>query len=585
MRMSRLLAPTLREVPADAEIASQQLLLRAGFIRRISPGVYAFLPLMWRVLRKIEALARQELDASGAQELLMPNLVPAELWQESGRWYAYGPELLRLRNRSDRQELLGPTHEETITAIAREELRSYRQLPLTLYQIQSKFRDENRPRFGLLRGREFLMKDAYSFHADAASLEETYSAMCRSYTRIFARCGLATRRVESDVGTTGGAAAHEFIVVIETSGAENEILYCDRCDYAANVDTAESRLVAAPPEAPRTRRKVSTPAVRTVAEQAAMLHLPLERIVKTLVVRAIWRSKDETERCTDVVALVRGDTQVNLVKLRTSLGCTEIRPATELEVQAITGTAPGFVGPFSLPDGVLVVADESLRQLSNFSTGAGEIDMHWVDANWDPAFSPGLWADIRSALPGEVCGRCGEGRLNHARGIEVGNTFKLDTRYSSAMHATYDAPDGSEQPFVMGCYELGITRTAQAAVEACHDDNGIQWPVAIAPYHLVIIPANPQDTELMRAATDLYEQATRAGIETVLDDRDDRAGVKFKDADLIGFPLRITVGKGLKNGKLELKIRATGELMEIPVEAAVDHLVGLITPARTPFGG
>lgn len=589
--MSRLLVRTLREVPSDAEIASHRLLLRGGFIRRVSPGVYNFLPLGLRVVQKVERIVREEMDATGAQELRMPILCPAELWQESGRWAAYGKEMFRLRNRHDRDELLGPTHEEVITAIARDEVRSYKQLPINLYQLQSKFRDEIRPRFGLLRGREFVMKDAYSFHESQESLDETYEHMSRTYTRIFERCGLRTRAVESDVGAIGGSSAHEFMVVVDTAGGENEILYCDSCDYAANVERAEARLPGAPPEPRRERRMVPTPGIRTVAEQADMLGIPTARIVKTLVAYAV-RAGDgagdgDGERAEPLVALVRGDCQVNLIKLANYLGCQEIRPATDEEVVAATGVKPGFVGPFSLPPGLRVVADEGVRDLTNFSTGAGEIDMHWVDANWgggpgEGGFAPGEWADIRQAEAGARCTRCEAGRLEATKGIEVGNIFKLGTKYSKAMNATYAAADGSEHPFVMGCYGIGITRTAQAAVEAFHDEHGIKWPAAIAPYDLVVIPANPQDPEIMQASEDLHRRLNAAGVETVLDDREDRAGVKFKDADLIGFPLRITVGKALKEGKVELKNRANGELQEIVLADAVDHVRGLLSRLRSP---
>ncbi|MBU6427532.1 MAG: proline--tRNA ligase, partial [Cyanobacteria bacterium REEB65] len=446
------------------------------------------------------------------------------------------------------------------------------------YQIQSKFRDEIRPRFGLLRGREFVMKDAYSFHDSAASLEETYDVMCRTYTRIFERCGLATRMVESDVGAIGGSAAHEFMVVVETAGGENDILYCDSCHYAANVERAESKLApsSAAAEPKRERRKVPTPGIRTVDEQAAMLQIGKDRIVKTVLCVATWNEADGSLRRQPVLALVRGDLEVNLVKLGNAAGSHEIRSASPEEVLELAGVEPGFVGPFALPAEVRVVADWSVQDLTNFSTGAGEKDMHWIDANWGSEGSPSRWADIRQAQIGETCGRCERGKLLQTKGIEVGNTFKLGTKYSKAMNAVYDAPDGSEQPFVMGCYGIGITRTAQAAAEACHDEFGIQWPAAIAPYHLVVVPANPQDSVAMQVAEDLYQQAWSCGIEAVLDDRDERAGVKFKDADLIGFPFRLTIGKALKDGRVELKVRATGEVSELPVAETLGYLRQLL---------
>jgi len=583
MRMSRLLAPTLREVPGDAEIASHQLLLRAGFIRRVSPGVYNFLPLMERVVRKVAQIVREEMDRSGAQEVRMPILCPADLWQQSGRWGAYGKEMFRLKNRHERDELLGPTHEEVVTAIAREEVRSYRQLPLNLYQIQTKFRDEIRPRFGLLRGREFLMKDAYSFHVDTADLEREYAAMCDTYTSIFNRCGLATRAVESDVGAIGGSAAHEFMVIVDTPGGECDILYSDACDYAANVERAETRM-ALPTYTPTdaAREKVHTPAIRTVAEQAAMLGIPVDQIVKTVVTLATWFDGPEGKpRHQAVVAVLRGDLKLNLVKLQNHLGCHELRTASDEEVLSHTGVVPGFVGPFDLPRGVLLVGDRSVETMRDFSTGASEKDMHYIHASWSDACRPASVADLVQAEAGMPCPRTPGGTLRATKGIEVGNTFKLGTKYSKAMGATFTTAEGGEEPFVMGCYGIGVTRTAQAAAEACHDANGIAWPVAIAPYHLVIIPANPKDEAVVAAAEQLYAQAAKAGIEAVIDDRDERAGVKFKDADLIGFPYRITVGKALAEGKVEFKPRLASEVATLPVDSVIDHVAGLVREATS----
>jgi prolyl-tRNA synthetase len=583
MRMSRLLAPTLREVPGDAEIASHQLLLRAGFIRRVSPGVYNFLPLMERVVRKVAQIVREEMDRSGAQEIRMPILCPADLWQQSGRWGAYGKEMFRLKNRHERDELLGPTHEEVVTAIAREEVRSYRQLPLNLYQIQTKFRDEIRPRFGLLRGREFLMKDAYSFHADTADLEREYAVMCGTYTSIFNRCGLATRAVESDVGAIGGSAAHEFMVIVDTPGGECDILYSDACDYAANVERAETRV--APPSYTPTdaaREKVHTPAIRTVAEQAAMLGIPVDQIVKTVVTLATWFDGPEGKpRHQAVVAVLRGDLKLNLVKLQNHLGCHELRTASDEEVLAHTGVVPGFVGPFDLPRGAMLVGDRSVETMRDFSTGAGEKDKHYIHASWSDACRPASFADLVQAEAGMPCPRTPGGTLHATKGIEVGNTFKLGTKYSKAMGATFTTAEGGEEPFVMGCYGIGVTRTAQAAAEACHDANGIAWPVAIAPYHLVIIPANAKDESVVAAAEHLYARAPKAGVEAVIDDRDERAGVKFKDADLIGFPYRITVGKALAEGKVEFKPRLAAEVATLPVDTVIEHVAGLVREATS----
>ncbi len=576
MKLSQMLAPTLREVPAEAEIVSHQLLLRSGLIRRVTPGVYNLYPLMWRVTRKVEQIVREEMDRSGALELRMPILNPAELWEQSGRWQVYGKEMFRLQNRHERWELLGPTHEETVTAIARDELRSYRQLPMNLYQIQAKFRDEIRPRFGLLRGREFIMKDAYSFHPDTESLEQTYAVMCRTYTRIFERCGLMTRMVESDVGAIGGSAAHEFMVVVDTAGGENDLLFCDACDYAANVERAESSLdvkhLAAklPPEELAALQKVSTPGTKTIEQLSSFLKVAPAQIVKTLVYRIEQHQEgSEAPKVSFVAALIRGDLEVNEIKLGNALGgVLDMRMANEAEIQERAGAPAGFVGPMGLKVD-RVVADESVRSMQNFVIGPNEADMHFVNANWFRDYTPEHWVDVRLAKAEEICGRCHEGHLKAAKGIEVGNTFKLGTKYSAKMNATFMDAEGNEKPFVMGCYGIGITRTAQAAVESLHDENGIKWPVAIAPYHLLIVPVNVADAEVSKVAQDLYQEALSAGVEVVIDDRDERAGVKFKDADLIGYPVRITVGKTIKDGLVEMKFRMEGNTETVAIPEAI----------------
>lgn len=570
MRMSQLLAPTLREVPADAEIVSHQLLARAGFIRRLSPGVYSHLPLMFRVIRKVERIVREEMDAAGAQELLMPVMIPAELWMETGRWQKYGKELVRFKNRHDRDEVLGPTHEEVITDVVRGTVRSYRQLPVNLYQIQTKVRDEIRPRFGLLRGREFIMKDAYSFHASTDDLEREYANMAAAYTRIFKRCGLDTRPVESDVGAIGGSAAHEFMVVVETDAGENALLYCDACGYAANVERAESRLQSFDGGAPAERRLVDTPATRTIDQLCKHLGVQPQQIAKTLLYVADGKL---------VAVVIRGDLAVNEVKLGNALAANELRMATEDEVRTTAGVAPGFVGPVGLKAHVLV--DRSLEGQTNLVMANNTPDVHWVDANWGPDFTPQHWVDVRTARADEACTRCGGGRLHAARGIEVGNIFKLGTRYSESMKATYTAPDGEEQPFIMGCYGIGITRTAQAAVEAHHDENGIKWPVPIAPYHLVIVPVNVKDEACWNAAVKLYDEARAVGLEALFDDREERAGVKFKDAELIGIPYRLTCGKALATGEVEFADRMTGEKRTLPVVGAVAEVAKLVEAALT----
>jgi prolyl-tRNA synthetase len=569
MLMSQLLAPTLREVPADAEIVSHQLLARAGYIRRLSPGVYNLLPLMFRVVKKVETIVREEMDAAGAQELNMPVMIPAELWMETGRWQKYGKELVRFKNRHDRDEVLGPTHEEVITDVVRGTVRSYRQLPINLYQIQTKVRDEIRPRFGLLRGREFIMKDAYSFHQDTDDLEREYKNMADAYTRIFRRCGLDTRAVESDVGAIGGSAAHEFMVIVETDAGENQVLYCNTCDYAANVERAESRLAEWPSTDALERQQVPTPATRTIEQLSAHLNVLPQRIAKTLIFMADGQP---------VAAVIRGDLAVNDVKLGNVLNANELRLATEEEVRAIAGVAPGFVGPCDLKVSRVVV-DRSLEGQTNLVMACNEPDVHWINVNFGRDFEVGEWADFRLATAGEACPRCEKGELQANRGIEVGNIFKLGTKYSEAMKATYTEADGAEKPFIMGCYGIGVTRTAQAAVEAHHDANGIVWPMPIAPYQVTIVPVNVNDEQQFGAAKQLYQAARAAGLEVLMDDREERAGVKFKDAELYGIPLRVTCGKTVAEGQVELAVRATGEKSLLPIDGAVAELKRMVDEA------
>lgn len=565
MRMTAMLAPTTREVPADAEIVSHQLLVRGGYVRRVAAGIYNFYPLMWRVLKKVSDIVREEMDRTGAQELMMPIVQPAELWQDSGRLNAYGKELLRLEDRHERLMVLGPTHEEMITSIARAELQSYRQLPANLYQIQTKFRDEIRPRFGLLRGREFIMKDAYSFHADTADLDREYEVMSGAYSRIFQRCGLTTRLVESDSGAIGGSTSHEFMVVVETDAGENLLLFCHHCDYAANVERADS-LIEFPigrEEADQPAQVVATPGVKTIDALAGFLHMDPHHIVKTLLYVADERL---------VAAMLPGSEQINEVKLKNALAATDLRLASEAEVQAAAGVPTGFVGPQGLPREVRRIGDRLLQGIRNFTVGVNQEDAHLINANWGAEVTLPELADLRLARSGDSCPRCREGRLQQARGIEVGNIFKLGTKYSEAMQATFANAEGQSLPFVMGCYGIGVTRTAQAAVEACHDADGILWPVPIAPYHLVIVPVNTTVAEQVEVAERLYAEARQAGIEVVLDDREERAGVKFKDADLIGFPVRVTVGKTVQDGLVEVKSRAGDWRETLPVGEAIARI-------------
>lgn len=569
--MSSLFVQTLREVPSDAEVVSHQLLLRGGYMRKLAGGIYTYLPLMWRVLKKIENIVREEMDKEGAQELLMPIVQPKELWEQSGRWAVYGKELMRLQDRHGKEMALGPTHEEVITALARDEIRSYRQLPVNLYQIQNKFRDEIRPRFGLLRGREFIMKDAYSFDVDEAGLDVAYEKMARAYTKIFLRCGLETRMVRSDSGAIGGSVSHEFMVLTKTDSGENDVLYCDKCSYAANSNNATSKMLPAELTGRFEKAEiVDTPHTRTIEELAEFLKIPSTIICKALVY--IADSKP-------AIALIRGDQNVEEIKLQNALGANEIRIATSEEILELMNkngfsAEPGFIGPKGMKN-VRIVADFSVKDLKNFVVGINQTDKHLVGANWGVDIDLPELFDIRLAQVGEGCPEC-DGHLMITKGIEVGNIFKLGTKYSKAMNATFTAEDGKEKPFIMGCYGIGISRTAAAAVERYHDEHGIKWPVQIAPYHVVVVPVSDQDEQQMSVASDIYEKLQKAGVEVVLDDRPERAGVKFKDADLIGFPYRITAGKTLSEGLVEFKIRETGEVMKLTPDEAVEKMIEVV---------
>ena len=570
MRMSQLFAPTLREVPAEAETISHQYLLRAGMIRKIAAGIYNYLPLAQRVLQKIERIVREEMDKQGGQELQMPALHPADLWLESGRWDVYGKELFRLQDRHERDYCLGPTHEEVITDLVRREVSSYRQLPLLLYQIQTKFRDEIRPRFGLIRGREFTMKDLYSFDKDEEGLAVSYQKMYHAYSEVFRRCGLKFRVVEADTGAIGGSESHEFVVIAETG--ESEIAYCDECNYAANVERAEAVLEVegSSPTAQGELELASTPGMTTISEVADFLAVDPRGLIKTLVYLAI-----DKEDYQPVVVLLRGDREVNEIKLQNYLGCLHLALADADTVQKITGAPVGFAGPVGLKD-VRIIADEEVPHIVNGVCGANRADYHWVNVNPGRDFAITEVADIRKVVAGDKCKVCGHA-LKTTRGIEVGHIFKLGTKYSEAMGATFLDEKGNKKPFVMGCYGIGIPRTMAAAIEQNHDDKGIIWPMTIAPYQVVVVPVNSKIEEQMKVAEELYAALQGAGIEVVLDDRDERAGVKFNDADLIGFPLRITIGsRSLKEGKVEIKKRRTGEILLVEREQVVATLQELI---------
>ncbi|MBO8431525.1 proline--tRNA ligase [Spirochaetes bacterium] len=573
MKMSKLFVQTLREYPSDAEVISHKMLARAGYIRKLTSGVYNYLPLMWRVLKKIENIVREEMDAAGAQELLMPFVQPKELWEESGRWDAYGKELMRLKDRHDRIMCLGPTHEEIITAIARDGLKSYKQMPVNLYQIQSKFRDEVRPRYGLLRGREFIMKDAYSFDTSEEGLDKEYQNMAQAYKKIFDRCGLDTKMVQSDSGAIGGSVSHEFMVITDTDAGENDVFYCE-CDYAANSNHAVSKLPQAVVDGKEyfsETKIIDTPNTHSIEELSKFLNIPSTLILKSLVY--IVDKKP-------VIALIRADRTVEETKLMNAVGGIEIRIASSAEIAELMAengfdAVPGFIGPKGMKN-VPIIADETVREMKNFVVGVNQTDKHQVGANLsDLGIDEIKYSDIRLVEAGDFCPECGK-PLKVTKGIEVGNIFKLGTKYSKPMNAVYLDQNGKSHPYIMGCYGIGISRTAAAAVEAHYDEHGIKWPISIAPYHVVIVPVNIQDKLQMETAEKMYEELKKAGVEVVLDDRDERAGVKFKDADLIGFPYRVTVGKTINEGLVEYKTRETGEVEKVKPETAVEHLVEIV---------
>lgn len=556
MRVSKMFAPTLREVPAEAEVVSHQLMLRAGFLRKSAGGMYNYLPLAWRVLKKIENIVREEMDASGAQELLMPIVQPAEIWQESGRWGVYGEEMFRLKDRHNREFCLGPTHEEMVTSLIRGDVRSYRQLPMNVYQIQNKFRDERRPRFGLMRGREFIMKDAYSFDRDEAGLDVSYKLMYDAYTRIFTRCGLTFRPVEADSGAIGGSGSHEFMVIADSG--EAEIVYCNECDYAANVEKAEMHVIEAPEEEAKAVEEVKTPDCKTIADVCAYLNLPVDKSVKAVA----FNSEKGLILC-----FVRGDHEVNEIKVINTVGVNEVEMAEE-SLLAAAGTVGGYMGPVGIDsEKTIVVVDSTVMKMHNICCGANKEGYHLLNVNPGRDFTPTYVADIRLIQEGDPCPHCG-GKVSKARGIEVGQVFKLFTKYSEAMHATFLDENGKEKPMVMGCYGVGVSRTMAAAIEQNNDKDGMIWPVAIAPYEVLVVPVNTKDEASTQKAEAIYEELKKAGVEAVIDDRNERPGVKFKDADLIGYPLRVVVGpKTLAEGKLEVKVRRTGEVQMLPLDS------------------
>lgn len=572
MRMSNMYIKTLREVPAEAEIPSHIWLLRGGMIRKLVSGVYGFMPLGLRSLQKIERIVREEMDAAGGQEILMSALCPAELWQETGRWYAYGPEMWRLKDRNDREFCLGPTHEEIFTDIVRSEVDSYRQLPLNLYQIQTKYRDEKRPRFGLMRSREFIMKDAYSFDRDWEGLDKSYWNMYRTYERIFTRCGLTFRAVEADNGAIGGSNSHEFCALSQVG--ESEIAYCSACDMAATTERADCVDAAADTGEMLPTEVVHTPGTKTIADVAAYLKLEERQTMKAL----LFRVYDQDYKY--VAAFIRGDRELNMTKLINALGIPEhaIEFADEGAMHEETGCVGGFTGPVGLHDCKIVV-DSELPGLRNLCAGACKEDHHMLNVNYERDYKGDIVTDLKLIKEGDPCPKCGAS-IQMTRGIEVGQVFKLGTKYSESMHAYYKDENQQERVMVMGCYGIGVTRTLAAVVEQHHDGDGIIWPMAVAPYHAIVTIVNTSEESQRTLAEEIYQKLLAGGVEVLLDDRDERPGVKFKDADLIGIPVRITVGKKAGEGLVEYRLREEKENHLMSGAAAAERVMDLIAQTK-----
>ncbi len=576
MRASRLLNRTLFDDPADAESASHRLLARGGFIRRIGSGIYAYSPMMWRTLRKVSQIVREEMDAAGGQELMLPIIQPMELWRESGRadGYLSAGIMFHLKDRKDAHLCLGPTHEEVITDFLRHTVDSYKQLPVTAYQIQNKYRDEFRPRFGLMRGREFIMKDAYSFDIDEAGLDVSYQAMRAAYIKIFERCGLTFVVVEADSGAIGGAASEEFMVTADTG--EDALLTCSNCGYGANVERADSKLrEGAPGGEPVEMHLESTPGITSVEMLTDFCKLPAARMIKTVLFEATY-----ADGVKPVAVLIRGDQDVQPIKVTNALGCLDLVVASEQTVRSVTGAAPGYAGPVGIAAEVVVIADHSVEGMTNFLCGANQTDHHLLDVNFGRDVERPPLHDLRAAQPGDTCARCGTAELGGLRGIEVGHVFKLGRKYSEAMDATFTTKDGKRDTFVMGCYGIGVSRVAAAAVEQNHDDKGIVWPVPIAPYECVVIPMKMNDESVMQAAEKLYVELQRVGVEVVLDDRWGRPGPKMKDSELIGFPYRVICGRSLTDGNVEIERRADGTKELVPLAEAAGWLAERVEAER-----
>lgn len=566
MRLSKMHLKTLREVPNEAELASHILLLRGGMIRKLASGIYGYMPLGWRSIRKIENIIREEMDKSGSQEVLMSAIQPAELWQESKRWFAYGPEMWRVKDRHEREFCLGPTHEEVFTDIVRNEISSHRRLPVNLYQIQTKYRDEARPRFGLMRSREFIMKDAYSFDKDEEGLDESYKEMYETYERIFTRCGLTFRAVEADTGAIGGSNSHEFTAISEVG--ESEITYCNACKMAATTEKAEVADECSEEDVKEIPlEKIYTPNTKTITEVAQYLDIDEKKTIKALL---FVTHDDQGEKSGYAIAFIRGDRELNEVKLINALGIHEhqIEFADEAEIADATGAVGGFTGPIGLVN-CTVVIDSELTKLKNLCAGANEKNYHIKNVNYGRDYKGDIIADIKTLKANDPCPKCGA-PVKHARGIEVGQVFKLGTKYSDSMGAVYKDENQKDKPIVMGSYGIGVSRTLAAIIEQNHDENGIIWPMPVAPYEVMITVVKVKDDVQMELAEKMYDELVEAGIEVLLDDRDERVGVKFKDADLLGVPIRITVGKGATNKLVEYKLRRDVEKVELHMEEAIE---------------
>lgn len=559
MKMSNMLVGTLREVPAEAEIESHKLMLRAGLMRKMAAGIYNYMPLGLKVIENVKNIVREEMNNAGAQEFLASALIPAELWQESGRWDAYGAEMFRLKDRHNRDFCLGPTHEEVFTDIVRNEIKSYKQLPLNLYQIQTKYRDERRPRFGVMRSREFIMKDGYSFDKDQEGLDLAYEKMRKAYVNIFNRCGLDAKAVAADSGAIGGSGSAEFMVKSEVG--EDDVVFCTACDYAANIEKAPSTPEHGEKEELMEVEKVETPAVKSIEDLAKFFECSPKKIAKTL----IFQADDKV-----VAVVLRGDREANEVKIANAIGeVIELEMASEAAVKEATGAAVGFAGPMGIKVDMLLV-DQEVANMYNFIIGANETDMHLKNVNYGRDFE-GIVGDFRNVTIGEKCPECGK-EITISRGTEVGHIFKLGTKYSESMGATFIDEDGKAKPFIMGCYGIGVTRTVASIIEQHNDENGIIWPLEVAPYHVSVIPANVKNEEQATKAEEIYNELRKMGVEALLDDRKERAGVKFKDSELMGIPMRITVGKMIGEGQVEFKLRNGGEVETLSIEEVYNRV-------------